>query len=326
MTNEFLTIIIPCYNAEQYIMRCTTSLEGLSKNVGIIFVNDGSTDSTKIFIEEWIQNHDNARLVNKENGGYSSAINEGLNHCNTEYVMFLGVDDEIKSNRLNELCELAQKNHPDILAFSTVKTYDDTPTPKIERDSLTQFKSPNYYEMDACAIDKKNHEDSRILYTRDTSRMFKMAVIGELRYFGNTGVSADGCFSSLVAFRAQSFEFVNCDCYIWHLHHDSVSSRAKSAEKVIEEANVWQQYFSTIQREHENKRLPSVVISHIYVYKSIAEKLKEMGYPEIAEEHERAAHSFLGWIRDSKYVSLSSRLKILFPSLYRLLVKIISSR
>jgi glycosyltransferase involved in cell wall biosynthesis len=294
--------------------------------VCIIFVNDGSTDSTKSLLEEWIEKHENARLVNKENGGYSSAINEGLNHCRTEYVMFLGVDDEIKSERLNELCDLANIHHPDIFAFSTIKTYDDILNNNIEKDPLTNFTDSNYYELDAFDIDKSKHDDSRILFTRDTSRMFKMAVIGELRYFGNTGVSADGCFSSLVAFRARSFQFANKDCYIWHVHHDSVSSRVKGAEKVIEEATVWQQYFSTIQREHENKRLPSVVISHIYVYKNIVEKLKEMGYQEIAEEHERAAQTFLRWIKNSKYISFSSRLKILFPGLYKSLVKIVSSR
>ena len=96
------------------------SLEGVNpNNVSILFINDGSTDLTQELINRWIKTHSNAYLINKENCGYSSAINTGLNNCNTEYVMFLGVDDELVADGINNICAHLIKNKPDILAFST---------------------------------------------------------------------------------------------------------------------------------------------------------------------------------------------------------------
>ena len=58
--NRLLTIVIPCFNAEKYFTRCVTSLEGINSDmVTILFVNDGSTDSTQFLIDNWRQNHPN---------------------------------------------------------------------------------------------------------------------------------------------------------------------------------------------------------------------------------------------------------------------------
>lgn len=73
-----------------------------------------------------------------------------------------------------------------------------------------------------------------------------MDTIGKTRYFGKTGISADGCFSSIVACKSKSFEFMNDVCYFWHLHEDSLSGRKKTIEKIEEELCVWTEFFTWI--------------------------------------------------------------------------------
>ena len=92
-TTGLLTIVVPCYNGEAYIRRCTKNLESLQEDISILFVNDGSTDASRQMIEEWIRTRPNAFLITKPNGGYSTAINCALEACGSEYVTFLGVDD-----------------------------------------------------------------------------------------------------------------------------------------------------------------------------------------------------------------------------------------
>lgn len=277
MSEKLLTIVIPCYNAEKYIARCVSSLEGLDgKNVSILFVNDGSVDSTKTLIETWIQKHDNAMLISKSNGGYSTAINTGLDNCHSEYVMFMGIDDEIIASGINKICANLQRHHPDILAFSTIKVYDDKEDGlQREKEHMTDYERQGFFETDINRICTLLPRESVILFARDTSRCFKMSVVGDYRYFGKTGVSADGCFSSLVAIVSKSFEFVNENCYLWHLHSDSVSSKKKTMAQLTDEINVWNSYFNIITQIAIKTEMPSHLANHIMSYKRACLRLND---------------------------------------------------
>ena len=74
MGNIKFSIVVPAYNIQDYIKKCLDSiLNQTYKNYEIIVVNDGSKDNTKSIIEEY--KSDNVIIVNKENGGLSSARN-----------------------------------------------------------------------------------------------------------------------------------------------------------------------------------------------------------------------------------------------------------
>lgn len=321
---KLLTIIIPCYNAELYFERCVLSLERINNDdVSILFVNDGSTDSTRNLIERWIKNHSNSYLINKQNGGYSSAINIALDNCNSEYVLFLGVDDELDADGINNICEHLKKNKPDILFFSTKKIYDDIDGHIIEGeiDSITNYKKPGLYTTDVYSLYTKLRKDTCILFSRDTSRCFKLESIGKTRYFGNTGVSADGCFSSIVACQSRSFEFLNDVCYFWHLHKDSVSGRKKTIEKMEEELFVWFEFFTWITNFYPMKTIPDPIISHFFAYKKIIDILYDEGRIEIASKHEEYVKQFSKQILKKYNISIKSLIKIKYPWIYRLYCK-----
>lgn len=89
-----LSIIVPCYNSEAYILECITSLVNECKEIDVeyVFVNDGSTDNTVDLIKESIGSN-KFKLVEQINNGVSSARNNGLKHCSGKYIMFLDSDD-----------------------------------------------------------------------------------------------------------------------------------------------------------------------------------------------------------------------------------------
>lgn len=312
-----LTIIVPCYNSQSYINRCLSSLESVNrKDVLILFVNDGSTDKTKDIIERWTLTHENTRLIDKTNGGYSTAINMGLDNCNSSYVMFLGSDDEVDADGINRICLRLKESNPDILAFSTLKYFDDRKTDKNKKeiDPLTIYAHSNVYEMSVSELYREVGKDAWILFTRDTSRCFKRSIIGNLRYYGKSGVAADGCFSSLIACGSHSFSFVNEICYIWHIHGDSVSSRKKTNEKIIEEANVWAMFFRKLQGQ--SIEIPDPIIDHYFSYKVIIKRLQKQGLTELSKEHEEAAKAFLTWALEFAKISYKSRIKLQLSNLY----------
>ncbi|EMM0109137.1 glycosyltransferase family 2 protein [Providencia rettgeri] len=94
-----LTIIIPFYNTSKKIYPCLNFISQLDKNFfEVLFINDGSIDDTEEIINNYLLNKSssiNFKIINKENGGVSSARNLGIQHANNKYVMFLDADDTI---------------------------------------------------------------------------------------------------------------------------------------------------------------------------------------------------------------------------------------
>ena len=318
--NMLLTIIVPCYNAEKYINRCISCLERLDDEVSILFVNDGSVDATKTMLESWVQNHNNASILNKNNGGYSSAINYGLDYCATEYVMFMGVDDEIKPDGIKTVCAHLKDNNPDILAFSTIKKYDDSDcSEREEKETLTHYSKPGFFCAEISDIWKQLKSDAWILFTRDTSRCFKMSIIGSQRYFGKFGISSDGCFSSIVACRSRSFEFLNEECYLWHLHKDSLSGRNKTVDRLKDEANVWADYFEEIRKTIGNRIIPDPIFCQALTYRNVVNELKICNEKKLYNKHNKNVKAITNWMRHNKGASIKYRLGVMFPETFQLI-------
>ena len=91
----FLSIIIPCYNVEDFLPCTLNSLSQLNcdEECEYIFVNDGSTDSTLSMIKTFVQNHQQAIVIDQSNQGVSAARNAALQIAKGEYVLYLDGDD-----------------------------------------------------------------------------------------------------------------------------------------------------------------------------------------------------------------------------------------
>ena len=105
------SIVIPCYNREQFLTRSITSV--LSQKFPIwklVVVDDGSTDNTKEVVESF--NDPRITYVYQENAERSAARNNGIVHSETNWICFLDSDDEYSSNHLSTLIEFIEKENP----------------------------------------------------------------------------------------------------------------------------------------------------------------------------------------------------------------------
>lgn len=101
-----ISIIIPAYNAEQYIRRSIESCQKQTySNLEIVVVNDGSKDSTSSLVREMQLDDSRIKLVEKENGGLVSARKEALQHVSGDFVFFLDADDVIDENTIESLAQ-----------------------------------------------------------------------------------------------------------------------------------------------------------------------------------------------------------------------------
>lgn len=116
-----LSIIIPVYNLEKYIVPCLDSIirnEGISRDCyEIIVVNDGSTDSSQQTVENFILQHpdNHISLHNQENKGVSVARNLGLEKAQGKYVWFIDGDDAIFMESIRLIAEVIRKFDVDVI-------------------------------------------------------------------------------------------------------------------------------------------------------------------------------------------------------------------
>ena len=113
-----VSIVIPVYNVEDYLEQCLQSVINQTyKNLELIVINDGSTDSSGDIIERYVKKYNNIICVNQKNSGLSYSRNVGLDKSNGKYIYFLDSDDFLESETIAECVELAERENLDILQF-----------------------------------------------------------------------------------------------------------------------------------------------------------------------------------------------------------------
>ena len=122
----FFSIIIPCYNVEEYVGACIDSvLVQEEKDFEIVLVNDGSKDNTLSVLEEYKKKNSNIRIINQENSGVSSARNKGLLAAKGSYVLFLDADDIYEKGILKKAKEILVNNEYSTLVFGYKEVSED---------------------------------------------------------------------------------------------------------------------------------------------------------------------------------------------------------
>ena len=119
-----VSIIIPVYNVEPYVARCIDSVVNQTyNNLQIIVVNDGSIDNSLQILNTY--NDDRLQIITKENGGLSSARNEGLKYVVGDYILFIDSDDWIHLNMINVMIKEAIKTDADIVSIYEKRVMSD---------------------------------------------------------------------------------------------------------------------------------------------------------------------------------------------------------
>ena len=109
VTSPLVSVVVPAYNAERYLDRCVKSLIAQTyRNIEIIIVDDGSTDSTALLCDRWAETDDRIQVVHKENGGQSSARNAGMRVAKGKYIGFVDSDDYVDVEMFGSLAEILE--------------------------------------------------------------------------------------------------------------------------------------------------------------------------------------------------------------------------
>lgn len=204
-----LSIIVPVYNTEQYLEKCLDSLvKQTLKEIEIILINDGSPDNSEVIIKKYLKMYNNIKYIKKDNGGLSSARNEGLKHVQGEYIGFVDSDDYVKVDMFEKMYNKIIKDKSDIVICDMVyelngKDISDTNFKDFgilnKNEAILMYLDNNYFRAHVInKIFKKElftgltflegevYEDVDIFY-KLLHKSSKISFINEKLYFYNQG-------------------------------------------------------------------------------------------------------------------------------------------
>ena len=152
-----VSAIVPVYNSAKYLPQCLDSITNQSlKDIEVICVNDGSTDNSFDILMEYKNKDPRIVVIDKPNGGVSSARNAGLKAARGKYIEFIDSDDLINVETFKNLFEEAEACDADIVTFQ--KTWFN----KVEETNISQ--KPQY---DIKNTEHYFHDESENPFTRN---------------------------------------------------------------------------------------------------------------------------------------------------------------
>lgn len=135
-----VSIIIPTYNVEQYILQCLESIAAQTyENYETIIIIDGATDHSYEISKNFCSTHEKFSVYWQENAGSGPARNNGLDHATGELIMFVDPDDWVNKDYVENLVNEQQKENYDLVTtlgidhiYSTNGKNENIKSPKIQ--------------------------------------------------------------------------------------------------------------------------------------------------------------------------------------------------
>ncbi len=161
--NIKVSIIIPIYNVEKYLIQCLDSVVNQTlKEIEILCINDGSTDNSLRILEEYAKKDKRIRVINKKNAGVGAARNTGLEYAKGEYIGFVDSDDWVDITMFEKLYQNSKYHNSDIVMCPMSIVYEND-------EELGYYRYSNilsYYDLDCfndefddCVFDYKQTKD-----------------------------------------------------------------------------------------------------------------------------------------------------------------------
>lgn len=316
------SVIMPAYNSEEYVREAVDSvLNQTYTNWELIAVNDGSTDSTLSILTQYASADSRIKVFSKENGGYVSAVNYGMDHVTGDYFCFMGSDDQLSAELFSEISAHFTDRIPDMIGFNTVKCSGSQKT----ADAETFFETyAEMFDTTVCAYAKQYPRHSAILFIRDTAKLYKRSLLGDLRYFGRYGMDADGIFSMLFAHKARSFACVPVEGYYWTIRAASLSGRQMTKEVNADRIQNWIRFFKELE-QYPNSEIAPQEIRYLCAFSRLMETYAvQKGSKDLIREGAASGKKYANAF--SAELSRSTRVFYAFPEtsvlVYRLYCRV----
>lgn len=235
-----ISIIIPVYNAEEYLDRCLHSvLDQDFTSFEVILVDDGSSDASPLICDRYSSTDPRFITLHQSNKGVSAARNSGLNMAQGEYVMFLDSDDVLLPDALEKMVDGLKDE--DVVVGGYGAFIEGVPSKEVRPDQTQTYKGNEY----------QNFFQDNILHNCELldspwAKLFRLKAIKSVRFDENLNYAEDKLFVFEILSKCTSVRTVASAVYGYYIHAGSLGSDISSDSHIIKLRDFLPKYISII--------------------------------------------------------------------------------
>lgn len=263
MTISRISIIIPVYNVEKFLDKCIQSIINQTyKNIEIILVNDGSTDYSLEICKQYEKTDDRVIVVNKENGGVSSARNTGLEIATGDYIGFVDADDYIDPKMYGDLLYAMEQNNADIAecGYSTTNLNYEI----IDRFPLKDEIINGSYNCSRNYLSKINTTNFNV------NKLYKKFLFNDIR-FPSLAYSEDYMVNVKTFYKCNRKVTIS-SCYYYYLQNDASAVNKPFSKLKLDGIKAGKELF----RFHQERYTDLSPLIALYITEYIIRHYKEL--------------------------------------------------
>lgn len=280
------SIIVPIYNANEFLRECLESIYRQDyTDYEVLLIDDGSKDNSVDICNAYT---DDPRfiLIQKENGGVSSARNMGIEKAIGEYILFIDADDILADHALHQFNKLLS-NEPKDVIFGRTATFTKT----VQAFCFNTSEFPE-------GLAKDNHPNLMFLWTNRHivntvwGNVYKREIIKQqnIRFDRSLSMGEDGDWLYKFLLSSHSYDYIN-ECVYFYRRDEEASNFAKVEYKYAFSSwsyqSKWYDYFNSKYEETDKDQIRSrfangylSMIVRIYPLEKREKKLMQAKYKE----------------------------------------------
>ena len=316
--SPLISIIIPCYNAEQSLERCLNSVVSqYYQNLEIIIVDDGSKDQTSDIYTKFKKEDYRIKVIRQNNSGVSKARNVGLKAVTGDYMCFVDSDDWVEKNYCEELYNILAAENADVSIIEA--SYEDENGTIVYNKPISKDKIFDGQQALILLL-----EDEEI-QSHPWGKLFKSSLLKNVRFPENLKSFED--YSTLFKIFDKAVKVVKSDKKLYHyVQRDNSLSHNLSPETayhfylaIMEVFKFWK---NSAKVGNEKRITKNIVRKLLMVLKRI---IRNTTASQMTVEKEEIRTSFKPFLKSSVF-SIGAeyyfyiRLYYYFPNLYTKLI------
>ena len=190
--NPLVSIYVPLYNRERYIVECIQSaLEQSVKDLEVVVCDDGSTDKSNELVQKYFGNHKRVRLITQKNGGIGAASNTAVRNSRGFFIGQLDADDVLMTDAVERCLEVMDKDTRLSLVYGTTEYIDENSKfvsqgwnwPVFSREYLLTKMIVHHFRLFRKRdFMRTSGFDETIKNAVDYDMMLKLAEVGEVKH------------------------------------------------------------------------------------------------------------------------------------------------
>lgn len=271
-----ISIIVPVYNAAEYLNDCLNSfLNQTKKEIEVVLVDDGSKDNSLEICKEFSKKDSRVKVISQENGGPSSARNTALDSVIGQWILFVDSDDAIATDMCEKMYNAAMKTNADMVLCNMVNIF-----PSGKRETCRPFYENRVFEdeelhlYEKMMIQRKTEtgEDTTVM-TGPVCKLIRRDIIKEHRFPFELRLAEDVCFLASIFSNIKKVVYINEDLYYRYVRENSLTFSVdnKMSEKMVGYTNWMTRFHKNNAQMRESiellqgKNLCDVIVNYLMV-------------------------------------------------------------